>query len=87
MRYMYILGKLKTVTNIEPATHVFLKFSLCFRLMSYVRKISNFQIIYMNDKEFSYCNGYFQSRSEKAINAGLPDPTPIHSTLLKAIEA
>ncbi len=66
---------------------VTLNLCLCFRLLTYARKIANFQILYMNDKEFPYCNGYFHSRSERAINAGLPDPTPTHSALLKAIEA
>ncbi len=63
--------------------HTMLLYFLVFhRLMAYSRKIRMFPVN-MSMKEFPYRNGYFQSRSEKAINAGLSDPTPIHSALLK----
>ncbi len=73
------------VMNIE-SDYKYISYNTLFfvfhRLMSYSRKITMFPVN-MNKKEFPYRNGYFQSRSEKAINAGLSDPTPIHSTLLK----
>jgi hypothetical protein len=54
------------------------------RLNAYSRSVAHFPTAV---KEFQWRNGWFYAISQKAAAAGLPDPMPMHTALLKEVGA
>ena len=57
---------------------------LAERLCAYARSVAHFPTAV---KEFEWRNGYFWSLSQAAEAAGKPDPFPLHTHLLRAVNA
>jgi hypothetical protein len=56
--------------------------SVVDRLCAYARSVAHFPTAV---KEFSWRNGYFHGLSEAAARDGVPDPCPLHTSLLKHV--
>lgn len=54
------------------------------RLRAYARSVAHFPTAV---KEFEWRNGWFWAASRAAAEAGRPDPTPLHTALLKEVGA
>lgn len=54
------------------------------RLRAYARAVAHFPTAV---KEFPWRNGWFWEASQKAAAEGRPDPTPLHSALLREVGA
>ena len=54
------------------------------RLLAYARSVAHFPTAL---KEFPWRNGWFQGISRRSVEAGKPDPMPLHSALLAELNA